>query len=54
MDLQEAKNIFDQANQAYVEEKYEVAEKLLLKIDNHSDELKELYAEAQIKLGFMY
>lgn len=54
MDLQEAKNIFDQANQAYVEEKYEVAEKLLLKIDNHSDELKELYAEAQIKLGFIY
>ncbi|MEG0032301.1 tetratricopeptide repeat protein [Acinetobacter sp.] len=54
MNLVEANEILEQARREQKEGNLDRAIKLLIKINNSSDELQDLYAQAQFKLGYLY
>ena len=54
MDLQQAQDLCNQAFSAYENKDFDLAISLLSQIERSSDEVKEIYAEAQYNLGIVF
>ena len=54
MDLQQAQDLYNQAFSAYENKDFDLAISLLSQIERSSDEVKEIYAEAQYNLGIVF